>query len=212
MRRQITVIDRCYDAVIDRQLLEAGSRSPVYILGTVSSNACRTSLSREALERWHSFWNLMEALFIDSINRHIRATEQACVVERANFNNYGRKSLRSRCGMGAAFRAELSGYRPRKVTASELLGRPLGISESGYRHSHEYIRRSARDVLTFAAMALSFHHWLTLSDVAQRAAITTTFQLHRNPPARTGELSSSGTIIYLSRNITPRAILPLDYR
>jgi hypothetical protein len=41
-------------------------------------------------------------------------------------------------------------------------------------------------------MALSLHRGLALSNVAQRAAITTTFQLHRNPPARTGNLNSPG--------------------
>jgi hypothetical protein len=162
-------------------------------------------LSWKAFERRQSFWDLMEALFIDSINRHVRAAEKAHIVERADLYNYGRKSLRPRGRVSAAFSAELSSDRLWEVTARERLGRSLGVGESGYRHCHEYIRRTARDVLTFPAMALTFHRGLALGNVAQCAAITTTFQLHRNPPARTGHFSCSGAILFCYRHITDHA-------
>jgi len=121
----------------------------------------------------------MEALFVDGIDRHLRAAKHSRIVERADLDHDGWESLRQGRDVGAAFRAELARDRPFEIGASELLGRSLGVGESCFWHRHEHIRRSASDVLAFPAMALGFHHGVTFSDVAQRMTITTAFQFHK---------------------------------
>jgi hypothetical protein len=121
----------------------------------------------------------MEALFVHGIDREIWTAEQAWIVECAYLDDDGRESWRTRYDMGAAFGAELASYRPLEIAADELFGRSLSIGESCYRHRNENVGRTTRDVLAFPAMALGFHHGFAFSDIAQRAAIATTFELHK---------------------------------
>src|SRR3984893_5594616 len=135
-------------------------------------------LSGKPLERWQPLRYLVETLLVHRINREVRAAEQARIVESANLDDDGRESWRTRYDMGAAFGAELASDRPFEITAHELFGRSLGIGESCYRHRNENVGRSTRDVLAFPAMALGFHHGFAFSDIAQRTAIATAFELH----------------------------------
>ena len=56
----------------------------------------------------------------------------------------------------AALGAELAGDRPLQVAARERLRLTLGVVEPSHRHGHEEVRRAARQVLAFPAMALAF--------------------------------------------------------
>jgi len=120
----------------------------------------------------------MVGLLVDSINRHLRTAKQAWIVERPDLNNNGGKSLRQGRDVSAAFSAKLARDRPFEISSRELLRRTLSVLESGFRHRDEDVRRSASDVLAFAAMALGFHHRVSLGDVAQRFTIATAFEFH----------------------------------
>src|SRR5690242_10346126 len=84
--------------------------------------------------------------------------------------------------MRAAFGTELARHRPLQIAALELLRRALGVFETGNRHRDKHVGRAAGDVLALAAVALCLHHRIAFRRVAQRAAIASTFELHRLSP------------------------------
>jgi len=80
--------------------------------------------------------------------------------------------------MRPAFGTELARYSAFKIAARKLLGRSFGIAEAAGRHQKKHVWRAASDILAFAAVALRFHHRLSLGQVAHLTAIATAFQLH----------------------------------
>src|ERR1019366_5671727 len=138
----------------------------------------------------------MEALFIDGKDGHLGVAEQLRVVEGANLNDDRWKSRRTCYHMGAAVRAKLARDGPFDVAAGELLAGALGVTETHYGHRNKHIGRAARDVLAFAAMALGFHHRLTLRHVAQSATIATAFQFHKTLPGLHGESAGGSSHVF----------------
>ena len=63
---------------------------------------------------------MMESLLVDGVDRHLRAAEQAGIVERADFQDHGRQAGPPCDQMGAAFGAEFPRHRAFKIAAREL--------------------------------------------------------------------------------------------
>ena len=121
-------------------------------------------------------------MLVHGIDREIWTAEQAWIVECANLDDDGRESRRTGYDMGAAVGAEFASDRPFEIAAGELFRRSLSIGECRDWHRNENVGRSTRDVLAFPAMALSFHHGFAFSDITQRTAIATAFELHKILP------------------------------
>src|SRR5262249_21614603 len=80
--------------------------------------------------------------------------------------------------VGAAFRTKLARHRLFEIAAGKLLRHTLGVFETVERHRHEHVGRAARDILAFAAVALSLHHRLALGFIAHRPAIASAYEFH----------------------------------
>src|SRR6185437_10715883 len=134
-------------------------------------------LPRATLEGLQAFGDLVEGLLVDREDRHLRR-ELLRIVERADLHHDDWTARWLGGEVGAAVGAELARHRPLEVAAREGLGRALGVLVAGGRHDDERVGRAAGDVLAFAAVALRLQHRLALGDVADVAAIASTFQLH----------------------------------
>src|SRR6187402_3341327 len=80
--------------------------------------------------------------------------------------------------MRAAFCAEFPRHGAFEIAAGKLLWRALGVTEAVERHEKKHVRRTAADILAFAAVALRLHHRLPVGRVAQVSAIASAFELH----------------------------------
>src|SRR5260221_1351352 len=58
--------------------------------------------SRQSLEGRHALGDMMESLFVDGEDRHLRAAIQAGIVQRADLQNHRGQSRPARKHMGAA--------------------------------------------------------------------------------------------------------------
>src|SRR5271156_5324945 len=85
---------------------------------------------RQSLERRQAVGDLMKSLLIDRVDRHLRAAEQAWIVERAHFQDRGRQARPPREETRAAFGAEFPRHGAFEIAAGKLLGRPLGITKA----------------------------------------------------------------------------------
>src|SRR6185312_15501904 len=110
--------------------------------------------------------------------RHLRAAEQAGVVERADLEHHGGQARPPCDQMGTAFGAEFARHCAFEIAAGKFLRRALGVAEAVDRHQHEHVGRAAADILAFAAMTLRLEHRLAFGPITQRAAITSAFQSH----------------------------------
>src|SRR4029077_20190841 len=133
---------------------------------------------RQPLEGRQAVGNLMERLLVDRVDRHLRAAEQAGIIWLADLQDHGVQARPPRQDVRAAFGAKFPRHRVVEIAALELLGRAFGVAEAVGRHQHEHVGRTARDVLALAAMTLRLQRGLALGDIAQRAAVTSAFQLH----------------------------------
>src|SRR5215471_7454643 len=120
----------------------------------------------------------MERLLVDRIDRHLRRAEQLGVVERADLDDQRPRHRRAGDQVGAALGAELARDRTLEIAALELLGRPLGVTETVSRHQQEHVGRAAGDVLAFAAMALRLHDGLAVDLIADLTAIAPASEFH----------------------------------
>src|SRR5581483_6182606 len=123
---------------------------------------------RQPLEARQAVRDMMESLFVDREDRHLRRAVEARIVERADFQDDGVQARPTGDQMGAAFGAEFPRHRAVEVAARELLGRSLAITESAGRHDHEHIWRAAAEILAFAAVTLRLQHRRARSDIAHR--------------------------------------------
>src|SRR5262249_27691773 len=85
--------------------------------------------------------------------------------------------------VGAAHRAEFPRYGVSLIGPRVGLRHAFRVGETRCWHEHEQIRRSTRDMLTRAAVALRSQDRLTLRDISHRAAIAPAFEPHDTPPA-----------------------------
>jgi hypothetical protein len=67
----------------------------------------------------------MESLLLDGVDRHLRTTKQAGIVERADFQNDGRHDCGPRKQMRAAFGAEFPRHGFSRLLRANRLGVPL---------------------------------------------------------------------------------------
>jgi hypothetical protein len=70
---------------------------------------------RQPLKTRHALGDLMEGLLVDGVDRHLRATEQTGIVERADFQDDGGRNAWPGDYMGAAFGAEFTRDRLFKI-------------------------------------------------------------------------------------------------
>jgi hypothetical protein len=77
-----------------------------------------------------------------------------------------------------AYRAELPRYGVSLIGPRVGLRRSFRVGETLCSHEHEQIRRSARDMLTGAAVALRSQNWLALRNIAHSTAIAPSFEPH----------------------------------
>src|SRR6266478_4791989 len=138
----------------------------------------------QPLEARQALRDLVESLFVDGVDRHLRAAEQAGIVERADLQDHGRHNRRPRHQMRAAFGAKVPGHGAFKIAARKLFGRPRGIAEAIGRHQDKHVGRAAGDILALAAMALRLHHRLAFGHIAHLTAIASAFQFHDVLPSR----------------------------
>src|SRR5882724_807021 len=148
--------------------------------------------------------DLVESLFVDGVDRHLRAAEQAGIVERADLQDHGRHNRRPRHQMRAAFGAKVPRHGAFKIAAPKLFGRPRGIAEAVGRHQDKHVGRAAGDILALAAMALRLHHRLALGHIAHLAAIASAFQFHDVLPGLvTGHFDASGLALAIPFLLLP---------
>src|SRR5258707_6355250 len=62
----------------------------------------------QPLEARQALGDLVESLFVDGVDRHLRAAEQAGIVERADLQDHGRQNRRPRPPIRAAFGAKVT--------------------------------------------------------------------------------------------------------
>src|SRR5216683_1878178 len=105
-------------------------RSNSFVVGTTDAILGHASSFRQTLEARHAIGDLMEILLVDGVDRHLRATKQAGVVERTDFQNDGRHGRWPRDQMRAAFCTEFPRHGFLEIAACKSLGRSLGIAEA----------------------------------------------------------------------------------
>src|SRR5262245_58731275 len=136
--------------------------------------------ARGAFVGGHALREMMEALLVDGEDRHLRTAEDGRVVERPDLDQHHTGHLG---GPGqqvrAAFTAELPRHRVGEIATPKGLRGALRVLEAGLRHAHDDVRVSARDVLTFAAVALRLEDGVAVGLVTDGATVASTLKSHR---------------------------------
>src|SRR5262252_4975289 len=125
----------------------------------------------------------MERLTFRCEDCHLRAAIDRRIVQRSDLQNHRWQAGPPRDHVRTAYRAEFPRYGVSLIRPRVGLRRAFRVGESLRRHEHEQIRRSTRDMLTRAAVALRPQDRLTLRNIPHRTAIAPAFEPHDTSPA-----------------------------
>src|SRR5215813_11889833 len=96
----------------------------------------------------------MERLPLRREDRHLRAAKDRRIVQRSDLQNHRWQTGPPRDHVRTAYRAEFPRYGVSLIGPRVGLRRAFRVGETLCRHEHEQIRRSTRDMLARAAVAL----------------------------------------------------------
>jgi hypothetical protein len=125
---------------------------------------------------------MVEALLVDGEDHHLRSTEDAGIIECADFDEHdvGQAGCPGH-QVRAALTAELARHGIGKIAAAEGLGRTLDVGKARFGHADDDIGVSTRDVLAFSTMALALELNFARRLVTNRTAIAPAVDLHKHP-------------------------------